>query len=40
MQVTSEVRSSRLKRFTVPMEVQGECEWVRLWRHVSKVRAN
>ena len=35
-QVTPEVRNSRLKRFTVPLEAQGEFESVRLWRHVSK----
>ena len=36
MQVTPDVRNSRLKRFTVPLESQGEFESVRLWRHVSK----
>ena len=30
------MRNSRLKRFTVPLESQGEFESVRLWRHVSK----
>ena len=30
------MRNSRLKRFTVPLEAQGEFESVRLWRHVSK----
>ena len=35
-EVTDEVRNSRLKRFTVPMEKQNEFESVRLWQHVSK----
>ena len=35
-QVTPDVRQSRLKRYTVPMEDQGEFESVRLWQHVSK----
>ena len=35
-QVTQEVRQSRLRRFTVPIEHQGEFESVRLWQKVSK----
>lgn len=32
---TAEVKSKRLKRFTVPMESQGATESERLWQHVS-----
>jgi len=35
-QVSSEVQSARLKRFTVPLDEQGEWESASLWRHVSK----
>jgi len=35
-QVSNEVKSARLKRFTVPLEEQGECESAWLWREVSK----
>ncbi|XP_046405606.1 oxysterol-binding protein-related protein 8 isoform X3 [Ischnura elegans] len=33
--VSPEVRASRLRRYTVPVEYQGEFESERLWRHVS-----
>ena len=32
---TPEVRSQRLKRFTVPVDEQGEFESEHLWQHVS-----
>jgi len=35
-QVSSEVKSSRLRRFTVPLEEQGESESAWMWRHVSR----
>jgi len=35
-QVTNDIKSSRLKRFTVPLDEQGEMESAWLWRHVSK----
>ncbi|XP_071444522.1 oxysterol-binding protein-related protein 8 isoform X6 [Hetaerina americana] len=33
--VSPEIRAARLKRYTVPVENQGEFESERLWRHVS-----
>ena len=36
LQVSSEIKSARLKRFTVPLEEQGEWESAWLWRQVSK----
>jgi len=35
-QVTNEVKSERLKRYTVPLDEQDEMESAWLWRHVSK----
>eukprot|EP00090_Calanus_glacialis_P015778 TRINITY_DN24859_c0_g1_i1.p1 TRINITY_DN24859_c0_g1~~TRINITY_DN24859_c0_g1_i1.p1 ORF type:complete len:820 (-),score=159.80 TRINITY_DN24859_c0_g1_i1:1231-3690(-) len=35
-QVTPEIKSSRLKRFTVPVEDQSEWESARLWQHVGQ----
>lgn len=35
-QPTQEVKSQRLKRFTVPLELQGEMESERLWKNVSE----
>jgi Oxysterol-binding protein. len=34
--VTPEIRQSRLKRFTVPIEEQGEFESVKLWQKVTQ----
>jgi len=34
-QVTPDIQSSRLKRFSVPIDEQGEWESANLWRHVS-----
>ena len=36
-QVNNDVQSSRLKRFTVPLDEQGEWESANLWRHVRSV---
>ena len=36
LQVINEIKSSRLRRFTVPLEEQGESESAWLWRHVSQ----
>jgi len=35
-QVTPEIKSSRLKRFTVPVEEESEWESARLWQHVGQ----
>ena len=34
IQVTNEVKSERLKRYTVPLDEQDEMESAWLWRHV------
>ena len=34
--MSNEVKSSRLRRFTVPLEEQGECESAWMWQHVSR----
>ena len=34
IQVTNEIKSERLKRYTVPLDEQDEMESAWLWRHV------
>ena len=40
LQVTPEIKSSRLKRFTVPLEELGEWESAKLWQHVGQAIVN
>eukprot|EP00092_Neocalanus_flemingeri_P017375 GFUD01018792.1.p1 GENE.GFUD01018792.1~~GFUD01018792.1.p1 ORF type:complete len:875 (-),score=158.49 GFUD01018792.1:894-3350(-) len=39
-QITPEIKSSRLKRFTVPVEEQSEWESASLWQHVGRAISN
>ena len=39
-EVTEKIKSSRLKRFTIPLEEQSPCESEKLWIKVSEAIAN